>query len=208
MTVNSVIRVTRETHEAPDAIQEWIVQAGGTNRFGEANFRVVWGGSRLGWVGGRWTDRDESGGVIRESVELRQVPKYPATNRWHIERWMPPESYGSPKLWYAQTVETENGIRIPALGPYPARGDYEHCFTLQDERGEFLPLTAGACVWIVRAIEWSRRQQGSISRAALWARESRRERDWDRAADDILSDARRAFHGQPFVARCANRDQA
>src|SRR5271170_5794139 len=30
------------------------------------------------------------------------------------------------------------------LGAYPYRGDYEHCFTLQDPRGEFVQLTPAA----------------------------------------------------------------
>jgi hypothetical protein len=138
------IRVTRETHATPAAIAERITRAGGTNRYGEPNFRVVWGGARLTWIGGRWTDRDAHGNVSREAIELRQVPKYLPVDRWHIERWMPPEFYGSPDQWRALTSETEDGIRIPALGPYPARGDYEHCFTLQSSAGEFEPLNA-AC---------------------------------------------------------------
>ena len=182
----SRIRVTRETHHTPAAIAERITRAGGSNRYGEPNFRVVWGGARLTWIGGRWTDRDAHGNVSREAIELRQVPKYLPTDRWHIERWMPPEFYGSPHQWRALTSETEDGIRIPALGPYPARGDYEHCFTLQSSAGEFEPLNAAACDYIVRAIEWSRRQPRSDQRAAIAQRETRRARDWDRTADAAL----------------------
>ena len=169
------------------------------NRYGEPNFRVVWGGSRLAWVGGRWTDRDAHGNTIRETVEMRRVPKYLPEDRWHIERWMPAESYGSPEQWLAQTTEVEDGIRIAALGPYPSRGDYEHCFTLESANGEFIPLTPAACDWVVRAIEWSRRQRRTEMRGALAAREARRERHMDRGMDDILDDAVPAFHGEPFV---------
>lgn len=176
-----------------------MARAGGSNRFAEPNFRVVWGGSRLAWIGGRWTDRDAHGNRTRERIELRRVPKYSPENRWHIERWMPPESYGSPESWFAQTIETEDGIRIPALGPYPSRGDYEHCFTLQSVTGEFLPLSAAACEWIVHAVEWARRQPGLARREAVQGREARRLREWDLAADAILDDATAAFHGQPFV---------
>lgn len=194
-----MIQVTRETHQAPASVCERIERAGGRNRFGEPNFRVVWGGSRLAWIGGRWTDRDASGRLVRESIELRQVPKYIPLERWHIERWTPPESYGSPELWYAQTVEVEDGIRVPALGPYPSRGDYEHCFTLENSRGEFISLSPAACDWIVRAVEWARRQPRQMRRQALTAREARRERHFDLAADAVLDDAVAAFHSQPFV---------
>ena len=194
-----MIRVTRETHETPTGVQERAARAGGVNRYGEPNFRVVWGGSRLAWVGGRWTDRDAHGNTIRETVEMRRVPKYLPEDRWHIERWMPAESYGSPEQWLAQTTEVEDGIRIAALGPYPSRGDYEHCFTLESANGEFIPLTPAACDWVVRAIEWSRRQRRTEMRGALAAREARRERHMDRGMDDILDDAVPAFHGEPFV---------
>jgi hypothetical protein len=194
-----MIQVTRETHEPPEAICERIARAGGMNRFGEPNFRVVWGGSRLAWIGGRWVDRDAHGNVIREAIEQRQEPKYIPAERWHIERWMPPEAYGSPEEWLARTTEIEDGIRIPALGPYPSRGEYEHCFTLEDARGEFVPLGPAACDWIVRAVEWARRQSRRNGRAAIASREARRERDWDRSADDLLDDAVPAFHGQALV---------
>jgi hypothetical protein len=183
-----VIRVTRETHEAPPGFSERLARAGGANRLGEPNFRVVWGGSRLTWIGGRWIDRDDHGNRVRETIELRRVPKYVPLERWHIERWTPPESYGSPEEWYSRTSEVEDGIRIPALGPYPSRGEYEHCFTLSGPRNEFLPLTGTACDWVVRAIEWARRQPGGSSRAALAAREARRDKDWNQRADEALSE--------------------
>ncbi len=78
---------------------------------------------------------------MREVVELRQEPKYAQVNRWHVERWVAPEAYGSPRAWYAQTVERDDGVSVPALGPYPERGEYEHCFTWKDRAGEFVQLT-------------------------------------------------------------------
>src|SRR6266568_3689561 len=128
--------VIRETHDAPESVTRGLRLAGGVNRFGEANYRAVWGWNRLAWIGGKFEERDPAtGSFLREVVELRQEPKYPAVNRWHIERWLPPEAYGSPRAWYTQTIERENGVSIPALGPYPSRGEYEHCFTLEGPRG-------------------------------------------------------------------------
>jgi hypothetical protein len=184
-----LIQVTRETHQAPASIERRVTRVGGSNRYGEPNFRVVWGGSRLTWIGGRWTDRDAHGNALRETIELRQVPKYAPLDRWHIERWTPPESYGSPDSWYAQTMEVEDGIRVAALGPYPSRGEYEHCFTLESSAGEFIPLTPAACDWIIRAVEWSRGRPRQDRRLAIAARESRRARAFDTVADAILADA-------------------
>ncbi len=67
-----MIRVVRETHEAPAAAQERLARAGGSNPYGEANFRVVWGGSRLAWIGGRWLDYDAHGNAFREIIEMRR----------------------------------------------------------------------------------------------------------------------------------------
>jgi hypothetical protein len=181
-----MIRVTRETHEAPRSVQQRLRVAGGNNRFGEPNYRAVWGWSRLGWVGGKWEDRDAAGDLLREVVELRQVPKYAPHNRWHIERWLPPEAYGSPRQWYAQTIERADGRSIPALGPYPDRGEYQHCFTLEDAAGGFVQLTPAAAEYIARAIEAGRKIDAATRRNALQAREERTEKRYDDWAWEML----------------------
>jgi hypothetical protein len=193
------IDILRETHTAPASLQLRLARAGGLNRFGEANFRAVWGWSRLTWIGGTWCDADAHGNPTREITELREVPKYFPHDRWHIERWMPPESYGSPRQWYAQTIERADGISIPALGPYPRRGEYEHCFTLQGPDGEFIPLSPTACEFIVRAVEFARAQSPQQHRGALLRREELREREWQAHADAVFSEAASAFQGAPFV---------
>lgn len=195
-----MIQVLREVHEPPEGLARRVTRAGGLNRYGEPNFRVIWGWSRLTWIGGKWKDCDASGNVIREIIELRQAPKYFPHERWHIERWLPPEAYGSPQLWHSQTIEREDGILIPALGPYPRRGEYEHCFTLQGLRSEFVPLSPAACEWIVRAIEFARALPAQEHHAALQRREAARERDWNAQADAIFDDSGPAFHGAPFTA--------
>jgi hypothetical protein len=192
--------VVRETHEPPESVARALELAGGKNPFGEANYRAVWGWNRLAWIGGKFEEHDPStGSLLREVVELRQEPKYPEVNRWHIEKWLPAEAYGSPRAWWAQTIEITDGRSIPALGPYPARGDYEHCLTLEGKRGEFVQLTVTAAEHIARAIEWSRKQPRSSSRRSLYEREDRADRDYDAFAYDILDDAVPAFHRQPYV---------
>jgi hypothetical protein len=181
-----MIEVVREAKCAPDSVQSMVTRAGGLNRYGEPNYRVVWGWSRLAWIGGKWVDYDEHGNAVREVVELRQEPKYVPHDRWHVERWTPPEAYGSPEAWYEETTEREDGILIPALGPYPTRGDYEHSFTLEGEQGEFLPLTPSVCLAVVRAVEWCRGTTAGARRAALASREERIEKEWEMAANTAL----------------------
>jgi hypothetical protein len=195
-----VIQVFRETHETPEAVARRLARAGGCSRYGEANYRAVWGWNRLAWIGGKFEERDpQTGSLLREVVELRQEPKYPAVNRWHIERWVPPEVYGSPLEWYAQTVEIADGRSIPALGPYPSRGEYEHCFTLEGPRGEFVQLTGTIGEHIARAIEWSRGVSRSMKKRGLHEQEQRKEQTYEAWAYDLLDDSVPAFHKQPFV---------
>jgi hypothetical protein len=182
-----MIQVLRETHEPAASVARRLHVAGGSNRFGEANYRAVWGWSRLGWVGGKWEDRNEAGELIREVAELRFVPKYTPYDRWHIERWLPPETYGSPREWYGQTIELAGGRNIPALGPYPDRGEYEHCFTLENHQSGFVQLTPTVAEYIARAIETGRHADAAQRRQALQAREGRREKSYDDWAWEVLS---------------------
>ena len=199
-----MILVLRETHDTPESVARILVLAGGNNRFGEPNYRAIWGWKRLAWIGGKFEDRDEYGALVRERVELRYEPKYPQLNRWHIERWVPPEAYGSPRQWCLQTTEFANGRSVAALGPYPSRGDYEHCFALETPRGEFLQLTPTVAEHVARAIECSRGARTKThsraeSRAKLYEREAREDRAYSDWAYDLLDDAVPAFHKQPFV---------
>lgn len=193
------IQVIRETHEAPESVQRRLLLAGGTNRFGEANYRVVWGWNRLTWIGGKFEDRDETGALIRERVELRREPKYEKVNRWHIEKWMPPENYGSPRTWYAATNEIANGQSVPALGPYPERGEYEHVFTLETRDGEFVQLTPTVVELFANAIERSRGIPASKRRAALYRREEKTDTEYENWCYDLMDDRVPAFSKQPFV---------
>jgi hypothetical protein len=195
-----MIQVIREKHETPESVAWRLQLAGGTNRYGEANYRVVWGWNRLGWIGGKFEDRNERGDLLREVVELRREPKYPQLNRWHVERWVPAEAYGSPRLWYAETLERADGVSVPALGPYPERGEYEHCFTLQTPGGEFVQLSPVIVEHVARAIEWSRGCHRAAQRASLYERETREDRAYEDWAFDLLDDALPAMHGAPMVA--------
>ena len=194
-----MIQIIRETHEAPESVARILELSGGRNRFGEPNYRAVWGWNRLAWIGGKFEDRDERGALLRERIELRKEPKYPALDRWHIERWVPPEVYGSPRTWYAQTNELAGGQTVAALGPYPSRGEYEHCFTLETPKGEFVQLTPTIAEHIARAIECSRCAPRAEKRARLHEQKAREDRAYENWAFDLLDDATPAFHKQSFI---------
>jgi hypothetical protein len=195
-----MIRILRETYTPPDGIVRRLTAAGGRNRFGEPNFRAVWGWSRLGWIGGKWEDRDpQTNEVVRETISVRLEPKYLPLDRWHVERWCPPEMYGSPQDWQEQTSEVIDGKTVSALGPYPSRGEYEHVFTLEGSHGEFVQLTPAIVEQLSRMIEASRGVDRGAGRESLYRREASAETRYDSFADTILGDSGGAFHGAPHV---------
>jgi hypothetical protein len=213
-----VIRVTRELHVCPPEVQEMLTRAGGVNFFGEPNFRAVWSYCRLGWIGGKWVDRDAEGNIIRECFQLRRVPKYlPETwNRWVIESYRPPEFYGARWLWDLQTRVKEmgldgrpTGLSLPALGPYPSRGDYEHSQTVEKACGpclaayragdemaisncvhwEFVQLTPRVAGKIAKMVMRCREANAVEQKAAIDAQLAREAALEDMAANEILEDA-------------------
>ncbi|GAC1632892.1 MAG: hypothetical protein NVS9B14_06770 [Candidatus Acidiferrum sp.] len=193
-----MIQVLRETHDTPESVERRLVVAGGRNRFGEPMYRAVWGWNRLAWIGGKFEEKDAGGNLIREVVQLRKEPKYSQVNRWHIEKWMPPETYGSPATWYAQTTDWKQG-NLAALGPYPLRGEYENCFVVQGPKGEFIQLTTTIAERIARAIECSRVLPAAKRRTALYEREAKLDKEYVDWAMDVMDDGDPALHGQPFV---------
>src|SRR3989442_13782429 len=85
-----MIRVLRETHETPESVRRRLRLAGGINRYGEPNYRAVWGWSRLTWIGGKGEDRGEHGHLRRGTVQPRQGPKEIPPKCWEYEGLCPP----------------------------------------------------------------------------------------------------------------------
>lgn len=129
----------------------WLVKRmtdhGGLAPGGLPNFRIVWGAERLCVLGGKWHDYDKNTGMlIREVVEYRNIPKYPLSlDRWILEMWLPPEHFGSPESWAQTTYEFVDGQMMECLGPYPAAGEYELVKVIETPKGHFVPLTATIC---------------------------------------------------------------
>lgn len=184
--------------EVPLNIQTRLTAAGGLNRYGEPNFRVVWGVSRLTWIGGEWSDTDNSGNYTRRIVEERQVPKYFPFERWYLEKWFPAEHYGSPEEWERTLTEIQDGKKIRMLGPYPSRGEYEMCYRLEKPDETYLALEPEIVEQIVRLIKLGDARSSAENRAAVWRAAEKAEKDWDNRADDILFDINQ-FDGKPHI---------
>lgn len=185
-------------------MNEAVARAGGYHVTGQPYFRVVWGWSRLTTIGGMWDDFSEQNIFLRRVAEYRQVPKYYPVDRWHIEKLVPPEFFVSPEHWAVYTREEEDGHSFQALGSFPSRGEYEHCFTLYDpkfppgDKRSYLDLNRETCAYVCRAVQASRYMIEKDKMGAIYRREAAREKAADSRADDILNDDN-VFAGQPHI---------
>lgn len=168
-------------------------------------------------VGGLWEDRDgkpehkqilnERGDIrdvnlVREVAEYRHIPKY-GVPRWILERWCSPEMYGSPELWEA-TRDDRSGL-LP-LGPFPNRGEYEHCFTFE-ANGQYIPLTTETVTSIVRLIEAGKAYTRSEKRAAIEQAKEKKRKQWEQRVEDIVHDSQDAFNGNARSSQYLHGDK-
>lgn len=189
---------------APDWAERELARFG-TNVYGEPLYRIVWGESRLELAGGLWEDRDgapearrltnEKGdsrdvNLIRETAEYRWIPKY-SVSRWVLEKWLPPEHYGDVTVWEANR-DDKSGL-LP-LGPFPQRGEYEHCFTFE-AAGQYIPITHETVAGIARLIEAGRAYSRAEKKVAIVEKHSKKRKAWEDRVDDIVHDSSDAFNG-------------
>jgi hypothetical protein len=194
-------RLTRESRQAPEWIQHLLELAGGKNFFCEPMYRAIWGWNRLELIGGKWTDFDPiTGCVMRERFEMRRIPKYGPPlfneNRWYIERYYPPEHFGSKRQWRTLTLEMEGLDSIGQMGPFPSRGDYKHFFTVEGPDLGFRELTLERGLWLANLVKTSERAHRRTlqqEKDALAAKEAA-----DRAIEhEMLMESIPAFAYQP-----------
>lgn len=134
-------------------LQRFCRDAGGLNPFGGAMYRLAWAPARLVWMAGKWRINDESGNFKFWHIDSGWAPKYPQLGeRFVLEVWKTPETYGSPASWEDRNHQyEENGEVLGKLGPYPHAGDYEvvlHFETLDTK--EYVEPTYTICEWRIR----------------------------------------------------------
>jgi len=98
----------------PEWFQERLTRVGGTNKYGEPNFKLVWGQSA--------TMRD--GGYFLKDGYLgyRDVPAVGGEACWALMMWEPAEKFGTPYRWYKDHTDEVTGL--VTLGRYPHQGRY------------------------------------------------------------------------------------
>jgi len=115
----------------PPEYQSRISELGGLNKFGEPNWRVVWGQTQTERVGGLWEYGDGT-----KVAEMRDVLRYDGAAVWALERWFPPENYGTEWQWYRENADPKSGL--PLLGGYPDQGEYEPCIRIHGELNDYV----------------------------------------------------------------------
>ena len=209
-----------ETRECPPEVARELTLAGGLNRYGEPMFRVVWGYNRIVPMSGEWQEWEKSRATLTDKltghqehrdfirlvssvVETRMEPKYLPANCWHLEKWCPPEDYGSPELWRKQGEEVVRGLTVDTAGEFPSRGEYELVMPLTHDftgMGKPLPLTADMVANLARLVRAGKERFSMVQRkAAIEQRLQREEDGFSRKAIDIMKDGMRPYAGEAFV---------
>lgn len=175
----------------------------GLNRFGGPLFRVVWGWSRLEFIGGLMDRYNDSGTYLGQQRGVFLEPKYSylgvtALDRWIVEKWIPPEAYGTRESWEYEASEIDGEFETQALGPYPDRGDYELSFLVQDPKTEeFIQLTEDIITMTVdvalRAMEIDEAKRKEF----LQKQQEAKERAFVNELTDLWDDSAVAFGGRP-----------
>jgi hypothetical protein len=121
--------------DAPRALQQAIARAGGNNPYGLPLWRLVLAQNCVVKRAGIFHDLGKGEQQIYQIIDgmrvarklddtvtigLKEVPKYPVDG-WIMERWFPPEAWGTPEQWHSHLGEA--GMQIMA-SEYPSRGDY------------------------------------------------------------------------------------
>lgn len=179
--------------EVPEIVKQAIVATGGRNLFGEPNYRLIWGWNRLELRVGLHSDYDDNDTLLRRELRAEWWPRYQPRDRFHLEVYKGPEIYGGPDAWEEGTYQWVEGMRVPALGPFPSRGEYEHVAVCQSPQGGFLWPTEAAVtdliLWHKRATARTRDEKRAMAAAQdQYEKETRRKK-----FHDIIDSEAKAF---------------
>lgn len=109
----------REPRKCPAEFQRRLTQRFGLNRFGDPNFKIMWGASEFVRIGDVRRDKH---GTERKGFKDEYLCHGMAC--WNILRWKPNYNYGTDDLWYMRTWDFPvKGMHF--MGEYPWRGRYE-----------------------------------------------------------------------------------
>lgn len=154
----------------------------GKNPAGKPLYRVVWSQSRTYRLGGCWGDNGE--------IEYRHAPYYGNRSEWVLEKWLSAMEYAGTKAEWERTNICEplamHGIAIYTMGPYPASGWYEHCYSFPNDA----PPNLEAIVPLLEATKDLTLQQ---IKDGLNLYHQRARKEWEQKVEDGMREAMPAF---------------
>lgn len=151
------VRGRQPTPAKPDFFDTSLLMIGGKTPVGEPLYKVGWGWDLTCFRNGN-----------------PSALKYPGPflNRWILEKWLPPEFFGSKKQWETHRWSwTADGKSLDVLGEFPSKGMYGMKMPLVTPDGGFIPLGSS----VLEFIDMIHRQDYSqgwnvYSSAKLYAR--------------------------------------
>ena len=193
--------------DVPGYLRDAVLDEGGFNIFGEPNYRLVWGWSRHEFRAGEFHEFDDSGNWTGVRLDIRKEPRYPQRDRFHLEVWMPPNTYGTLEAWYTLTRRIVGGHFVEHLGEYPSRGDYEQVSVCQTADGGFVLPTEQATRDIIRWHKRSRLRSSSEMKSAHNAEQEAQKAARAGRIHDIIDSKVKAFPWREWVATPGLADQ-
>jgi hypothetical protein len=175
------------TYDPVASLQHYPIPMGrfGSNPYGQPLYRIVFAPSRRYLVVGEWPDGSNC---------ANWVPKYKAVgNNWIMERWRSATEYHPPGKanWDATML---------SLGPWPERGEYEHCHTFE--------ACAPSDANLEKLVMWIEAGMSRpFSETLQWHRddEDRQRKDKETRATDIIRNALPAWGCRPFAGAHGRR---
>lgn len=119
--------------EAPAWFNDELERVGGTNRYGEPIFRLMWSQEVRSIIGGKFNDG---------FVGYRNARLLPGDPHWALMIWESPESYGDPDLWEYDFRQLDTGLldcgSFPKYGRYRLLKQMMHRELVQQEKSEMV----------------------------------------------------------------------
>lgn len=117
----------KEVHVCPPEFSAHLQHVGGTNRYDQPNFKLVW--SQYGGEGGSY----RAGGAwsVDEAaiVGYRDLLKGDGSPCWALLMFHEAVEYGTPENYYISNFDESTGLQI--LGEYPYNGRWEVLYNLK-----------------------------------------------------------------------------
>ena len=191
-----------ERLSCPPEFQRRVTQAGGLNRYGEPNFRIIWGQTDVCIRGGHWPSIDGSSEFTgyREELEGFGEPC------WVLQMWKAPECFGTPEQYFMENQDPHTGLQV--LGDYPWKGRYDtlNAFRSREFKNgklyqESMPLNSVILDMVIPIILQAQEATQLMRLTALKDRETKKQDNLTRIIEDKRRDAQLAFDGPVSYAR-------